>query len=184
MRSHKHIAGWILGMAMAAVAPATTLVKLNLDEMVAKSTDIVRGKVTGCQAGQRGASIVTDCVVKVSERLKGTTASTMAISVPGGVMKSARGKVRQVIAGAPEFNERTEYLLFLWTGRNGITQLIGLSQGVLEVSVQNGQVVAARAPNAAVTYQDAQGREVEDAGVSVTFDRIRHLLGNLSKESR
>lgn len=178
MRSWKQIP---VLFALAVVSQATTLVKLSLDEMLAKSTDIVRGRVRNCQAVQRGAAIATDCVVTVSERLKGLPAGTMAISVPGGSLRNARGKVRHVIVGAPEFNEKQEYLLFLWTGKSGVTQLIGLSQGVLEIGTQGGQVVAQRSPAAGVSYQNAAGHEVEDDGLTVTLDSVRRRL---AKETR
>ena len=174
MRLHTHIAGWVICWALAATAGATTLVKLSVDQMVAQSTDIVRGRVSGCQAVQRGAAIVTECVVRVSERLKGQNAGTMAIAIPGGTVRGVRGRnIRQVIAGAPALNEKQEYLLFLWTGRSGVTQLIGLSQGALEISVSGGVQVAQRAPIATAGFEDGQGHEVDDDGVKVSLDSIR-----------
>jgi hypothetical protein len=184
MRCMTLMAGLLFALVLSTMAEATTLLKLSLDEMVAQSTDIVRGRVRNCQAAQRGITIVTDCVVTVSERLKGTPAQTMAISVPGGLLKSARGKIRQVIAGAPEFNDRQEYLLFLWTGRNGVTQLIGLSQGVLQIGVQGGQVVAQRAKTADVSFQDPSGREVEDDGVTVTLEAVRRRAAKLAAKQQ
>lgn len=170
MRSAKLILGLLV---VATAIPATTLVKLSLDEMISQSTDIVRARVSDCQAAQRGPAVVTDCVITVSERLKGIPATTMAVSVPGGTVSTPRGRLRHVIAGSPEFDARQEYLLFLWRGKSGITQLIGLSQGVLEVSVQNGKVVANRTKSSGVSYQDAKGEEVDDDGLTVTLDAVR-----------
>jgi hypothetical protein len=185
MRLHQHISGWVIGAVMAAVCPATTLVKLSVDEMVAQSTDIVRGRVSNCEAVQRGSSIMTQCVVSVSERLKGVAASTMAIAIPGGAMRNASGRrVRQVIVGAPALNEKQEYLLFLWTGRTGVTQLIGLSQGALEIKLSGNQAVAQRAPMADAAFRNAQGEEVDDDGVSVTLDSIRQRVRRLAEASR
>jgi hypothetical protein len=173
------------GALMAAVCPATTLVKLSVDEMVAQSTDIVRGRVSNCEAVQRGSAIMTQCVVRVSERLKGVTASTMAIAIPGGVVRNANGRrVRQVIVGAPALNEKQEYLLFLWTGRTGVTQLIGLSQGALEIKVNGGQAVAERAPMPDAAFRNARGEEVDDDGVSVSLESIRRRVQRLAEATR
>jgi len=187
MRPTRLIAAGLAWLCLSTVAPATTLVKLSLDEMVAKSTDIVRGRVRGCQSAQRGPGVVTDCVITVSERLKGTPAGTMTVSVPGGTLKTAKGRVRHMIAGTPEFDEKQEYLLFLWRGQSGINHLIGLSQGVLGVSVQDGRVVAQRMPTPGVAYQDAKGQEVEDDGMTVTLEAVRRRLAasaTVAKESR
>ena len=180
MRLHQHISGWVMGLSLAAALPATTLVKLSVDEMVAQSTDIVRGRVSNCEAAQRGATIYTACVVRVSERLKGGPATTLAISIPGGVLRGAGGRrVRQMIAGAPALSEKQDYLLFLWTGRTGVTQLIGLSQGALEIQLSGGQAVAQRAPMAEAGFQNARGEEVTDGGVSVSLESIRQRVRKL-----
>ena len=185
MRLHTHIAGWVICLLLAGTAGATTLVKLSLDQMVAQSTDIVRGRVSNCLAVQRGATIVTGCVVRVSERLKGQTAGTMSIAIPGGTVRGARGRnIRQVIAGAPDLNEKQEYLLFLWTGRSGVTQLIGLSQGALEISVSGGLPVAQRAPISTAGFEDGQGHEVDDDGVKVSLDSIRQRVRRLTGAQR
>ena len=149
--------GWLAALLIATGLSGTTLVKLTVDEMVEKSTGIVRGRVDSCQATQRGISIVTECVIRVSESLKGTPVNSLTVVIPGGTVQGARGRIRQVIAGAPELAAQQEYLLFLWTGRNGITQLIGLSQGALELKQVNGQTLALRQPMSEVGFRGREG---------------------------
>jgi len=172
---------WVFAI-LAPGVQATTLVRLTLDEMVNQATDIVRGKVRDCQGASRGALVVTQCLVNVSERLKGKPAALMTITIPGG--KVAGSRTRHVIAGAPELESSQEYLLFLWTGSNGLTQLIGLSQGVLEIRAQNGVVTATRAKIADAGLEDGQGREVTDHGVTVALETIRRKAAALKGAGR
>ena len=38
-----------------------------------------------------------------------------------------------MVAGAPTLRAGREYVLFLWTSRSGLTQLMGMSQGLFSV---------------------------------------------------
>jgi hypothetical protein len=163
--------GLLALLASAACVPATTLVRLSLDEMVEKSTDIVRGRVRDCNGAQRGAFVVTQCLVQVTERIKGKPSSLLTVTIPGG--KVAGTRMRQVIAGAPELDPRQDYLLFLWTGSNGLTQLIGLSQGVLEVKQSGSALIAVRSRIQGATLEDSKGQEVSDGGLSVSLETVR-----------
>jgi hypothetical protein len=121
-----------LGLASALIAaslPGTTLEQLSLDQMTLQSTGVVRAKVTGSSAAYRGVNIYTHYQLEVAETWKGAPAFRLEVAVPGGV---ARG-IRQSVAGAPVLTVGEEYVLFLWAGRSGMTQLIGLSQGVFRV---------------------------------------------------
>src|SRR5437764_5425043 len=60
-----------------------TLERLSLYDMVAKSTSIVRAKVTGSYAAFNGPVIYTHYTIKTSEQLKGNAAAEFV--VPGGV---------------------------------------------------------------------------------------------------
>jgi len=121
---------------LVALTPlgATTLQQLSLDEMTQQSTSIVRGRVTGSSTGMRGSNVWTFYQVQVLETFKGHEAGQVQVAVPGG----AAGGVRQMVAGAPSLSSGSEYVLFLWTGRSGLTQVMGLSQGLLSV-IHDGQ---------------------------------------------
>src|ERR1043166_7988809 len=49
----------IIGLAMPVAAPATTLQRLTMDEIIQKSTSIVRAKVLGSHSAWRGPDIYT-----------------------------------------------------------------------------------------------------------------------------
>ena len=87
-----------------------TLERLTLDDLTAKSTAIVRGKVI---SSFRGPIIYTHYQVQVSEQPKGTSGSSLEVVVPGGTANN----LRQIYSGAPELNLGGEFGLFLWTGR-------------------------------------------------------------------
>ena len=83
-----------------------TLERLSLDEMVAKSTSIVRGTVTASRAAFSGRDIHTYYTIRVSESLKGSWQSQIEVVVPGGV---ANG-MRMSYAGAPTLNAKRRLL--------------------------------------------------------------------------
>src|SRR5580658_3486423 len=124
----------ILGLAMV-LAPlgATTLLQLSLNDMIKQSTGIVRATVTGTRVDYRGAYIYTYYQLQVSEDWRSPSLAPavpqIEVAVPGG---AAQG-VRQTVAGAPSLQVGQEYVVFLWTSRSGLTQVIGLSQGLFLV---------------------------------------------------
>jgi hypothetical protein len=152
--------------------PAATLEKLSLERMIQESTAIVRGRVVSTSVGQRGSLLYTRARVQVAERWKGGTEATIEVSVPGG----RSGNVRQTFTGAPNLEPGAEYLLFLWTGKSGVTQVIGFSQGVFGISLDSkGQPVAARAASAE-TMLDAAGRTIVDGPVRMTLSEMDKLI--------
>ena len=124
-----------MALALSVVVPglvsrvrATALEQLTLDDMIRQSTAIVRARVTGSHAGMRSGNIYTYFQLQVVENWKGQPIAEVA--VPGGVA----GGIRQNVSGAPELKRGQEYVLFLWTSRSGLTQVIGLSQGLFQLS--------------------------------------------------
>jgi hypothetical protein len=154
----------------AACLGAATLERLSLDQMAEKATSVVRGDVGQCQAAYRGRIIYTTCRLVMKEILKGQAPQT--VSVPGGVVQG----VRQTYAGAPVLAAGEEKVFFLWTGPSGMTQVLGLSQGLLTIEkAADGKVFAVRAP-ARDRMLDASGRPVADEGVDVPLDELRRVV--------
>jgi hypothetical protein len=150
---------------------ATTLEQLTLDDMIQKSTAIVRARVTGSHAGTRGTNIYMYFQLQVLENWKGQTVAEVAL--PGGVA----GGIRQIAAGAPELKAGQEYVLFLWTSRSGLTQVIGLSQGLFKLSEEGSEggkgVAVAQRPAASELMLDRSGLPVEDHAVSMQLGDLR-----------
>ncbi len=135
---------WILAGGWVPLAGAT-LERLTLDDLTAKSTAIVRGKVISSYASFRGPIIYTHYEVQVCEQ-QGTSGSSLDVVVPGGTANN----LRQIYSGAPQLNLGGEFGLFLWTGPSGLTQIMGLTQGLFRLSPgdrSSGVVTARRVPN-------------------------------------
>ena len=162
----------ILCAWMAVSGSATTLELLGFDGLIDKSTHVVRGRIGNCEGTYRGSMIYTQCTVVVLETLKGTPATHVKVSVPGGNV----GRIRQSIAGAPKFRLGSEYVLFLWTSPSGFTQIMGLSQGKFEVQGAGATQTAIRAAVADVTMLDGMGQPAQDAGVKMTVAHLREMV--------
>jgi hypothetical protein len=166
-----------LSLVFAAAASGATLEKLTLDDMTAKATEIVRAKVGACAAGFRGKLIYTTCRLEVIERWKGADRATVSVSLPGG----AAGGVRQTFAGTPTLATGREHVFFLWSGRSGVTQLIGLSQGLLGLErTSAGEWLAVRAP---ITERmlDAEGKPARDEGIDIPLADLRKRVTGVGK---
>ena len=147
----------LLVWALAAIAQpsqATTLSRASFDDLVQKSTSIVRGRVTGSYSATRGSSIYTYHKIQVLDRWKGLASAQVEVQVPGGTFNGQQ----QNIAGTPQLTEGAEYVFFLWTGPSGATHLLGLSQGVLDVTTNAAgeAIVAGQVTDAMVL--DSVGR--------------------------
>jgi hypothetical protein len=154
-----------------------------MDDMIQQSTSIVRAKVTGFHGAFRGRDIYTYYQLQILETVKSggapsnTPSTQTEIAVPGGV---AAG-VRQPVAGAPSLTVGAEYVLFLWTGRSGLTQVIGLSQGLFSVIPDpsnralpaNSTVVRAAATE---TMVDANGNVAADQAVRLLWGDLRSRI--------
>ncbi len=159
-------------MLAAVLAPihASTLQQLTLDDMIAKSTMIIRGKAQqATSAGFRGHMIWTHYTVQVSETLKGSAQPQLDVVVPGG---NSRG-IQQTYSGAPAFSANQDYVMFLWTSKSGLTQVIGLSQGLFAV-VPNpaGNSVVIRAASSEHMV-NIVGQPVSDSDIQMSLTDLR-----------
>ena len=149
-------------------ASATILQQLSLDDMARKSTSIVRAKVTGSSEVVRGGDVFTLYKLDTLETLK-SGRPAREVAVPGGVA----GGMRQVVAGAPTLRAGREYVFFLWTSRSGLTQLMGMSQGLF--SVERTTIGDRQVSRSAASEQmlDAAGRAVRDEALSMSLTELR-----------
>jgi hypothetical protein len=159
----------------ASCASATTLEQLTVDQMIQQSTAIVRAKVTASRSASRNGTIYTYYRLQVTENLKSTTPATSEVAVPGGIV----GNAMQSVAGAPTLTIGSDYVLFLWTSRSGLTQIIGLSQGAFDLkSSAGGGATLLRSPSSAQMLNSA-GQVVTDKAVSIDMESLRARLHEL-----
>jgi hypothetical protein len=163
---------WLTGLMAFALnlAQSATLERLSLDEMIGKSTAIVRGRVTGASAALHGTMIFTYYSIQVTEQFKGASQSFVTVAVPGGVANNRR----QTFPGAPEFKSGDDLVFFLWTGKSGMTQIIGLTQGLFRLSANaTGDAVATRPASAELMLDRSTGEPVRDQAVVMNLSDLR-----------
>jgi hypothetical protein len=170
----------LASLTLLPQAGATTLLKLSMNDMIQQSTSIVRAKVTGSRGAFRGQDVYTYYQLQILETVKpgGARAGTQTeIAVPGGVA----GGVRQPVAGAPSLTVGAEYVLFLWTSRSGLTQVIGLSQGLFRTipntaaDATPGDSTVVR-PAATETMLDANGNVASDQTLRLQWSDLRSRI--------
>jgi len=161
----------------AATLTAATLEHLTLDQMASKSTAVVRARVKSSSSALRGSMVYTMVHVEVLERWKGASAGALSVAIPGG---EAAG-VRQTFSGAPRLAQGGEYVLFLWAGRNGLVQVIGLSQGVFEVQRHGAALFAFRGASSE-TILDARGHPVRDETIRIGLAELKALVRKVVAE--
>lgn len=163
-----------LSLVLAAcLANAATLEKLTLDEMIEKSTAIVRGRVLAPSTSVRGSVLYTHFPVEVLEQWKGQPARQAEVMVPGG----SRGSLHQHFPGAPSLVTGKEYVLFLWTGRSGAAQVIGFTQGVFDIRDSAGEPTAHRAASSEALVDLRTGRMVRDEPLQMKLAELRARVG-------
>jgi hypothetical protein len=160
-------------VALSGLAGATTLQQLTTDDMVRQSTAIVRVQVTGSTPVLRGRNIYTQYQFTVLETLKttagGQSVTSTAVFVPGGAIQG----IRQMVAGAPALASGQQFVIFLWTGKSGLTQIIGLSQGLFNVMQDaSGNAVLVR-PAIAATMVNQNGTPVTASAVTMSLSALR-----------
>ena len=167
---------WLLSAAVSLVY-ATSLQQLSLEQMTSLSTEIVRGKVSSSYATQSGDLIYTHYQIQVTERWKGAAGSTVDVAVPGGTLSG----MRQSFAGVPTPIKGSEYVFFLWRSPKGITQLIGLQQGLFDVSADASGVRYAGRNEIRELMLGPGGKAVTDRPVRMRLaemrSRVQTVLG-------
>jgi hypothetical protein len=158
-----------LGIWAAAPLWPVTLQQLTSAQMTSASTAIVRGTISGSYTALSGKTIFTHYTVQVSETWKGTPVTTADVALPGGALKG----VRQSFPGVPVLQMGQEYLLFLWTGSTGPTQLTGLTQGALAIESDiSGQLMVARRATGEIML-NSLGRPISDQAVLMPLASMR-----------
>jgi hypothetical protein len=126
----KFALAWLLGLAIALPASATSVVPLYLDEIVDQSATVFQGTCIENRATRDPATgmIVTYTTFRVVDALKGAFGATHTIKQVGGTLP-AEG-VGFKVQGVPTFSVGESYVLFLaGVSDAGFSSPIGLGQG-------------------------------------------------------
>jgi hypothetical protein len=164
----------LLAIGIVGVAlQCATLERLALPEIIGKSTSIVRARVTGSSVSKVGPVIYTHYSLQVSEQYKGPAKSSVDLAFPGGVL----GGIQQVYSGVPQLHAGEEYVFFLWTGKSGVTQVIGLTQGLFAISDAGAKDPALRrAASHETMIERGTGRHVQDQTLTMTLSALKSQI--------
>lgn len=124
---------WILflvGLALiAAVANATTLARLNFNDLASRANAIARVRCLRSTSLWKNGEIWTRTEFAVIEQTKGDVPRTLEVEMPGGVIGPLHSRVDEVPAFAPA----EEAYLFLWLAKDGSYRVLGWSQGAFRI---------------------------------------------------
>lgn len=142
-----------------------------MDDMIAKSTSIVRGTVTASWSAFTGPIIYTHYKIQVGEQFKGTASNTVEIMIPGGTV----GNLHQAASGSPLLNRGDDSIFFLWTSNSGITWIMGLSQGLFALPAGSpaANATATRQASRELMLDPVTGRPVKDNALSMMLSDLR-----------
>ena len=111
LRLARHGLALAVALVVSARAEATVVLQQSFEEMTADAHLVIRGVAvrSASRWDDDGRRINTWTEIRVSEVLKGNAGSSVQVRQAGGVM----GGIGQSVAGAAEFREGEEVLLFL-----------------------------------------------------------------------
>jgi hypothetical protein len=157
------------------------LQQLTLDDMIAQSTAILRGTVVDSWAALTGSVIYTHYKVQVSESFKGARQSSVELVVAGGVVNN----LSQSFSGSPTLNKGGEFVFFLWTSRAGLTQIMGLTQGLFAIAPgAAADPMATRAASRELMLDPKTAQPVKDAMLAMHLSDLRSLIANTLNASQ
>jgi hypothetical protein len=124
---------WILflvGLALIAItASATTLSRLNLEDLALESTAVARLRGLGATSFWDQGEIWTETRFAVLEREKGVLPGVITVRTLGGRVGNLNSHVDEV----PAFQRGEEVYLFLWSREGEPYGVLGWSQGTFRI---------------------------------------------------
>jgi hypothetical protein len=173
---------WLALLFIAGIQPlpCATLEQLTMTDLIGKSTAIVRGTVTDSWAALTGSIIYTHYKVQASETFKGPSQSSVEIVVPGGVVNNRS----QSFSGSPTLNKGDQFVFFLWTSRAGLTQIMGLTQGLFAIAPDGStDPTVTRAATRELMLDRKTAQPVKDAALSMHLSDLRSLIASTLQAS-
>jgi hypothetical protein len=118
-------------LAASVLGQATTLVRMNLDDLTAESQTVVYARIAASRTewSDDHKVILTIYTVEPLEYLKGQLGTSFELRELGG----EKDGLMMTVPAVPVFSVGQEEVLFVWTDPQGRHQAIGFEQGALEV---------------------------------------------------
>lgn len=174
-------------LAFSTQADATTVLKLDLEQMVARAGKIFRGTIaeinTGTIEAGGGTLPTVTYVINVEEPLKGefnlkegraVIEVTMVGTLKDEVVRVGNSQRFSVLPKAPQLVMGQDYLLFTTPeSSKGLSTAVGLGQGAFTIFIHNRQELAVNALDNANLGLPSSG----PVPYSELAARIRTMLG-------
>ncbi|GJL92264.1 hypothetical protein [Hyphococcus sp.] len=137
--------------AISAVTPATatSLQKLRLDDMVDQSSSVVVGEAMSSRTERTDAGVFTYTDFRVSDAAFGDMGGTVTVTTLGGRYQIGKFKFAETWPGSPHFSAGTRFVLFLQESQLGQAEVVGYSQGAINV-VESSDGDSVRTPEGAM----------------------------------
>jgi hypothetical protein len=169
----RHFITALVLVCSAGPSWCATLERLSFDDMAARSTMIVRGKVMDSWAAAGNLGIFTHYKIQIEETFKGSARGAVEVQVPGGTVNG----MRQSFAGSPSLNKGDDFVFFLWTSKQGMTWITGLTQGLFALPADGtADPTARRAANPELMLDPATARPVKDVAMSMRLSELRSRI--------
>ena len=117
----------LVGLALITPAQATTLLRLDVDQLARAADAVITGTVTQTRSERDQATglIVTLVSLTIERVLAGEAPPNVEVVTLGGRL----GEIRQVVSGAAALEEGEEVALFLERLPNGRSRVVGMFEG-------------------------------------------------------
>ena len=121
----------LIAAILSAPAFATTVARLNLEQLVQRADLIVQGHVESvyCQWDEVRRLVFTYISIRVDEPIKGERRQSVLIRQIGGTV----GTIQMSIAGVPQFTSGEMAIVFLKHQDDSTFQVVGMSQGLYKI---------------------------------------------------
>lgn len=158
-------------LAMSSVVGASTFLAQTPEEMIAGSTDVVRGTVVDGISfwGESGRMIYTEHQVRIDETWIGDATGIVTVRTPGGKV----GDYTVEAHGFPRLEEGEDVVLFLSPGERGTMRIHGYQQGHFRVVTRaDGVTLAVPQVEEGARFFAPDGRLAPQAQSEV-YDRFK-----------
>jgi hypothetical protein len=116
-------------LSAAAAIRATTLARLNLDQLASAANAIARVRCAAVESRWENGGIWTVTTFDVVETMKGTLAAQITVRLPGGRV----GHLTAAVDGTPRFIPREMAIVFLESSRAGGFTVAGWVEGTFRI---------------------------------------------------
>jgi hypothetical protein len=125
----------LIAAVLAVPAAATTVVKLNLEQLVQRADLIVQGQVQSVSAqwDEKRRLVFTTISIRVDETLKGESSAFRRQPVVIRQIGGTTGTIEMSVAGLPQFKTGGRALVFLKRQDATTFQVVGMNQGLYEI---------------------------------------------------